>query len=1392
MLGAAPLAALWGPSPVARAGGRCLDVLRLLRITTSSPAVEATSIRCQGMLEALRGRFDSARQKFETSRTTARDLGLRHGLYETELFEGFVELIAGDPVAAEPHLVLARDGLGALGIGADAGQASALLARALLRQGRVDEADVLATGALETAGENLQTAVASRSVLGEIRVEQGRFDEARQLIAAALDIVERMDITIDHAIAQRSAARVADRLGNTDEAHAHRAAAERLLADKGVTGLAETRPEPAVATADEPGDTADDGATQRASVLPPNAAWEVNEGLFSTWIAGDRSGYLRLLAPDFQARIHELGPKLAFSGDRDATADVLFESLVDDRIHAIPNRLIATRGDDLALIAMTFQDGVSSTTMYTVSQVRDGRAVRADTFAEDQLDDALDELDRQWIELGGSPVIAACWAQWRRTFEPGNVDQPALPLTDDFIDVDHRELGKGRRTRGEYVESIAPLATVRPVVIPAEIVEWSDHAALARVSMVVTETGATWEMWAISVYRDGLVQRNENFGIDAFDAARARYDILSGESPSGHVGGRVHPATENRSSRAVDAFIEAINAGDADGMGRFLHPDYRMTFRFRFADPQEPLDGIQTIDNFSAMFEQGLTITSDVLAVRGDDLCLSHVNIGGPTGVSERYVLNRTSDGLSIEGISYDGDQLGEALDELDRQWVELGGPNELVELQRQVRQAVWHGDADLARRHLLPGFMFHDRRRLGIGAMNRADYLSSSFTRRGGVAFVIAEYLEYTGSATLTRDRLVNPDGSEWEHFAVMRFEPSGYRSADLFGLDDLDAARSHFDQLTNAGDEVDQHQATAISRDDPEGLDAGTISNTAWVISQQAIEALDRWDREAFVGLLSEHLETIDHERFSLAHGVTRNLDEYVALIFDRHDLLAGSTTTGRPVAIRDDDLCLLATTRTTDGYVIERLVVLETRGGRIVRFDWFDADDLVGALDELDRRWVARGGPAEEVRLAIAWRNAQHAGDIEAARHVLSPDFVMTDHCRLGVGRLGIDDHLTTSVRGARGVVAIPVEYVAHTDSAALARTRFTTPDESEWEQWVVTSVGGGLTRSVDLFDPDDLAAARARFEELAPDVRDEPSVFSNHAWEVTRAFGDALLARDRATAGGLLADTFESTSRERFDVGARLDGEMFLDAMFDTYLAEGEVEVAQHLRAIRGDTWCVMQLSATFGSGAVVERVCVSSVRGGQIESFTWYEVADLHDAMDELERKWTAIGGRADPVAAAIARSLSNGPFDTYVDCFAHDFVCVDHRELGFGVRLRDQLLETTDPLVAQVTDLVQEYLAVGDGISLSRIEMSSNIDGSVWPFWLINQHDGERAVGWEEFAIDQRSRALARYHELTGTADVGGTDADQCGDAVDRGAHRRTERRRSRSIPRGVPPRRPP
>ena len=37
ILAEAPPAALWGPSPVTRASGRCLDVVRVLRITDGRP-----------------------------------------------------------------------------------------------------------------------------------------------------------------------------------------------------------------------------------------------------------------------------------------------------------------------------------------------------------------------------------------------------------------------------------------------------------------------------------------------------------------------------------------------------------------------------------------------------------------------------------------------------------------------------------------------------------------------------------------------------------------------------------------------------------------------------------------------------------------------------------------------------------------------------------------------------------------------------------------------------------------------------------------------------------------------------------------------------------------------------------------------------------------------------------------------------------------------------------------------------------------------------------------------------------------------------------------------------------------------------------------------------------
>src|SRR5262249_11123042 len=143
VLASAPLAALWGPGPVTRASGRCLDVVRVLRITQGAPAVEAVALRCQAGLEALRGRAGAARRVVAASRRMVEELGITQGLLETEAFAGLIALTEGDTAAAERSLRTAYEGFRTHGLGIDAASAAALLGIALLQQGRAAEAEAL-------------------------------------------------------------------------------------------------------------------------------------------------------------------------------------------------------------------------------------------------------------------------------------------------------------------------------------------------------------------------------------------------------------------------------------------------------------------------------------------------------------------------------------------------------------------------------------------------------------------------------------------------------------------------------------------------------------------------------------------------------------------------------------------------------------------------------------------------------------------------------------------------------------------------------------------------------------------------------------------------------------------------------------------------------------------------------------------------------------------------------------------------------------------------------------------------------------------------------------------------------------------------------------------------
>ncbi|WP_081389561.1 BTAD domain-containing putative transcriptional regulator [Mycobacterium colombiense] len=239
VLAGAPLAALWGPNPVPRAGGRCLDVVRLLRITTDSPAVEATSTRCQAVLEAFRGRAAAARRMIDAARRTVTELGLRHALLEVEQFAGIVELIVDDPAGAEPHLRKAYSGFRRMGLDADTAETAALLGRGCLALDRDDEARELCAESERLAGHALKASIAWRTLRAHLLARGNDHEGARRIAAEAVALAERTDALVDHGDACLTLATVLGAAGDVTGARAAAEQAVDLYERKGAAALAQ-------------------------------------------------------------------------------------------------------------------------------------------------------------------------------------------------------------------------------------------------------------------------------------------------------------------------------------------------------------------------------------------------------------------------------------------------------------------------------------------------------------------------------------------------------------------------------------------------------------------------------------------------------------------------------------------------------------------------------------------------------------------------------------------------------------------------------------------------------------------------------------------------------------------------------------------------------------------------------------------------------------------------------------------------------------------------------------------------------------------------------------------------------------------------------------------------
>jgi class 3 adenylate cyclase/tetratricopeptide (TPR) repeat protein len=189
------LAACWGPTPVDEATERCEAILEQV----GSNRLSRGWVLCLlAHLTAMRGDFDRARQLYRDGCGAIQEVaGEGWHLAWTSLSASRVEMLAGDPAAAERELRRAVGLLESMGEEYLLSTVTALLARSVCAQDRLDEALALTARAEELAGiDDVETQAEWRAVRASVLVRRGRLDEAAALSQAALQLLLPTDSAV--------------------------------------------------------------------------------------------------------------------------------------------------------------------------------------------------------------------------------------------------------------------------------------------------------------------------------------------------------------------------------------------------------------------------------------------------------------------------------------------------------------------------------------------------------------------------------------------------------------------------------------------------------------------------------------------------------------------------------------------------------------------------------------------------------------------------------------------------------------------------------------------------------------------------------------------------------------------------------------------------------------------------------------------------------------------------------------------------------------------------------------------------------------------------------------------------------------------------------------------
>jgi predicted ATPase/DNA-binding SARP family transcriptional activator len=209
------MSALWGPTHVDDAIRRHEDFMRRF---CDNRLVEANCLRGLAALEAMKGRFATARDLLGKSKEILNDLGATL-VASTSLVPGLVELLSGDAREAERRFRSSYAALKRAGERNARATAAAYVARALYAQNRLEEAERFTLISEELAPADDHAArVEWSTTRAKVLALDGRHEEAEGLALRAAALAGLMDDVETQAQALRDRAEVLRLAGRSAEA----------------------------------------------------------------------------------------------------------------------------------------------------------------------------------------------------------------------------------------------------------------------------------------------------------------------------------------------------------------------------------------------------------------------------------------------------------------------------------------------------------------------------------------------------------------------------------------------------------------------------------------------------------------------------------------------------------------------------------------------------------------------------------------------------------------------------------------------------------------------------------------------------------------------------------------------------------------------------------------------------------------------------------------------------------------------------------------------------------------------------------------------------------------------------------------------------------------------